>query len=124
MLLAFVSALPKDHDSRGQVASVESAYAQFHSAVFEAMIIPSDVPNAEEQQNLPYDWNTGKIRLFFDDANAARGLKVREKPALLLVNPAGKIVWRHDGFTTPAELGLMLRSFLGNPDYAQMNSNP
>ena len=40
--------------------------------------------------------------------------------ALRLRDPAGRIVWRHDGPATPGDLGLAVRSFLGDPDYAQM----
>ncbi len=121
VLLAFVSTAPADHDSRGQVAIIESAQRQFHSAGLEVIIIPAQVADEEHARNLQYDWNLGAIRLLFDDGSAARALNVLHMPALVLVNPGRKIVWHHDGFTLPGELGLKLRSFLGRPDYAQMS---
>jgi hypothetical protein len=122
VLLAFVSAASEDHDSRGQVTIVESAQRQFGSVGLETAVIPVQVYDAEHARNLQYDWNLGAIRLLFDDWSAARALNLPHIPALVLVNPNRKIMWHHDGFTLPGELGLTLRSFLGKPDYAQMSS--
>ncbi len=85
------------------------------------MIAPSDVASEKQKRNLPYDWNLGAIQLWFDDGSLARALQVARMPSLVLVNPERKVVWRHDGFTVPGELGLRLRSFLGDPDYARMD---
>lgn len=116
-----MSVLPGDHDSRGQVASIESADRQFHSVGLQTVIIPEKVSDAEQARNLHYNWNTGAIPLLFDNGNAARALNVLHIPALVLVSPGGKIVWHHDGFTLPGDVGLTLRSFVGAPDYAQMD---
>ncbi len=120
-LFAFVSASPEDHDSRGQITLLSSAWRQFHSAGLEAKVIVTPLPDSEQQRNLPYDWNLGDIPIVVDDTIARRNLNATI-PALVLVNPAGKVIWRHSGLTTPGELGLTLRSFLGNPNYAQLGS--
>ena len=114
--------MPGNHDSRGQITILESALAQFHSSGLEAIVVSTDLPDAEHSRNLQYDWNMGPIRLLLDDGNAARALKVPHMPTLILVSPSGEITWRHDGFTLPGDLGLALRFFLGDPDYAQMSS--
>jgi hypothetical protein len=120
-LLGFVSASPEDHDSRGQIALLSSAWSQFHSGGFDADVVVDQLRDPERASNLAYDWNLGVIPIFFDAGDARRRLNVGV-PSLVLVNPAGQIVWRHNGLTAPAELGLTLRSLLGNPDYAQLGS--
>ena len=122
-LLGFVSASPDDHDSRGEITLLSSAWHQFHSAGLEMKIFVASAGDSEQQQNLAYDWNLGEIPVSFDNTSERRNLN-GTVPALVLVNPAGKIIWRHNGLTTPGGLGLRLRSFLGNPDYAQLGSEP
>ena len=121
-LWAFVSAASEDHDSRGQIAVLESAFSQFRSVDLDAVVVPSDVPGREQQQNLQYDWHLESIRIIAKEAEEERALKVRRRPTLVLMNPRNHIIWRHDGLTTPSELGLAVRSFLGNPDYSRMDS--
>lgn len=65
----------------------------------------------EGSPNLRYDWNLGDISLLSAGSAA---------PSAMLIALDGKVVWRHKGFVPPGDLGLMLRSFLGEPDYAQM----
>lgn len=62
--------------------------------------------------NLRYDWNTGTISVLFNGK-----LKISKLPAVVLANPSGKPVWWHEGFTAAGELGLLLRSVLGDPQH-------
>jgi hypothetical protein len=45
-------------------------------------------------------------------------------PAVRILDEAGRLLWQHEGFTTPGDLGLAVRSFAGNPDYAQLTREP
>ena len=47
-------------------------------------------------------------------------MDAHSEPTTLLVSPARKVVRRWQGFVPPAELGLALREYLGEPNYAQM----
>ena len=93
-------------------AMVASAYRQFHALGLDAEIV---VPggDARADRNLRWDWNLGGIGVRFDDTAT---------PAMILLDPAGQIAWRHDGVTPPGDLGLALRSHLGDPDYGQLIS--
>lgn len=119
-LVALVSAAEQDHGSRGQVAILESAHAQFPDIAARIVVEGQSVPASNDRVNLRYNWNTGDLPLLFDDEQELHALPVSRVPALLLVNPSGKLVWRHEGFTTPGELGLLLRSIVGAPGYAEM----
>jgi len=112
-LLAFVSPRADDQDSRGQVALLLSLHRQFQG--LDARIIA-----AEPLANLRYDWNTGDVAVLSDDGAARRALKIAEWPSLVLLNPDGRLVWRHDGFTLPGELGLAIRDCIGSPDYSPL----
>lgn len=116
-LTAFVSASEQDHESRGQVALLESVHRQFPELKIRIVVVGTSASNSESRGNLRYDWNTGDLGLEFSDA-ASR------VPALVLTDASGKSMWRHDGFTSPGELGLVLRSFIGDPDYAQLRIEP
>lgn len=120
-LTAFVSSAEDDHDSRGLVTCVISAYRQFHHVGLDATLI---VSGERPMPNIAWDWNIGAMPLSFDDGEQARALHVTRRPAIVLKNPTGAVVWRHDGPTPPGDLGLALRSLLGNPDYAQLISEP
>lgn len=110
--------------SGSQVALVASAYRQFHAAGLDTVLIAEGGGDRAPARNLRWDWRLGGIDLLFDDGQAARLLKLSGPAALLLVNAAGRIVWRHDGSTPPGDLGLALRAHLGHPDYAQLISEP
>jgi len=110
--------------SGDQVALVASAYRQFHAAGLDAVLIAEGGGDPERARNLRWDWNLGAIELLFDNGESAKPLKLSDRPALMLVNAAGQIVWRHDGWTPPGNLGLALRAHLGDPDYAQLISEP
>ena len=110
--------------SGDQVALVASAYRQFHAAGLDTVLIAEGGSNRVQARNLRWDWNLGAINLLTDNGEAAKLLKLSTVPALLLVNAAGQIVWRHDGSTSPGDLGLALRAHLGNPDYAHLVSEP
>lgn len=123
-LLAFVSAAEEDHDSRGQVAGVLSAHRQFDSAGLRVVVVAANPVEEERARNLRYDWNTGSVPVVFDDGRARRALGLSATPSLILANPAGRVLWRHEGVAPPGDLGLALRSNLGNPDYAQLLCEP
>jgi hypothetical protein len=110
--------------SGDEVVLVASAYRQFHAAGLDTVLIAEGGGDREGSRNLRRDWNLGDLNLLFDNGEAARLLNLSGLPALILVNAAGQIVWRHDGFTPPGNLGLALRAHLGNPDYAQLISEP
>jgi len=104
-----------------QVALVASVYRQFHAAQLEViLIVPRGEP--ERERNQRWDWNLGGMTVLFDDGSARAALGVRAVTALMLVNAAGEILWRHDGVTAPGELGLALRSRLGEPDHGRLIS--
>jgi hypothetical protein len=111
-LTGFVSASEQDHQSRGQVALLESVHRQFPKLQIRIVVVSAS-SDSESRDNLRYDWNTADLRVEFDDA-------LSRFPLLVLTDATGKTIWRHDGFAAPGELGLALRSFLGNPDYAQL----
>lgn len=112
-LSAIVSASREDHDSRGEVAMMESIHAQFPGIRLRIVIDGKSIPDKNDRENLQYDWNTGNIPMSFDDEQS-------QLPALALTDPSGKVVWRHEGFTPPGELGPLLRSLVANPEYAKM----
>lgn len=109
--------------SGDDVAILASAYRQFYAAGLDALLI-APAGDAEQARNLCWDWNLGDMAVLFDDGSARSALQVSVIPAAVLVNAAGQIVWRHDGPTSPGDLGLALRRHLGNPDYAQLISEP
>lgn len=106
------------------VALVASAYRQFHAAGLDTVLIAEGGDDRGGARNLRWDWNLGDINLLYDNGDAAKLLKLSGQPALMLVDAAGQIVWRHDGFTPPGNLGLELRAHLGDPDYAQLVPEP
>jgi hypothetical protein len=123
-LSAFV--LDNDH-APGQMALISSAWRQFHAAGLDVVII-APAADAEHTRNRAWDWRLGSMLLSEEGAAAALRLHVSAIPAMVLEkvseNEASQIVWRHDGITTPGDLGLALRSHLGNPDYAKLISEP
>ncbi len=60
-----------------------------------------------------YDWNPGDLPVTIDE----RPLRL----AFTLTDAGGKVLWHHDGEVTPGDLGLAVRSFFGEPDYAQLD---
>ncbi len=116
LLAAFVPA-PEANDAagRGQVTLLRSAARQFRSAGMKALVVAGKPAGAETAANLKYDWHLGSADLLFS-GDAAKG----RAPSTLLLDPAGRVVWRHEGLTPPGELGLALRSLVGEPDYARM----
>jgi hypothetical protein len=78
--------------------------------------------NASDQKasNLRYNWNTGNIPVIFEGEKNPAGVDVSRLPALVLTNASGKPVSSQKGFTPPGELGLLLRSRIGIPHYAEM----
>lgn len=115
-LTAVVSAASDAHDSRGEVAMLESIHAQFPQIQVKIVVDAESIPNESDRENLRYDWNAGDIPLAFKSLPAA------QLPSLRLANPSGKIVWKHAGFTPPGELGILLRTYF-TPQYAEMPSN-
>jgi hypothetical protein len=125
LLAGFVSAAPeRDVASRGQITLLESAQAQFRAVGLRVIVIAADLPAAAPAHNLQYDWSLGDIPLLLDqDRSSLRACGLSKIPSTILINPAGKVVWRHDDFVAPGELGLLLRSSLGEPNYAQLQAN-
>lgn len=114
-LYAFVSS-----DGNGLTIAA-SAHRQFHSLGLDTvLIVPADL-SPEQASNLRWDWNLPGATVLCDDGAARKALQI-SGPAIILVSAAGRIAWRHDGLTSPGDLGLILRSYLGNPDYAQLIS--
>ncbi|MGH9584985.1 MAG: right-handed parallel beta-helix repeat-containing protein [Bryobacteraceae bacterium] len=120
-LIAVVSASAEAHDSRGEVAMMESVHAQFPEIQVKIVVDDQSIPDKNDRVNLRYDWNAGDIPVLFDDEQELHDLPVSRIPALLLVNLSGKPIWKHEGFTAPGKLGLLLRSFV-TPEYAEMPS--
>ncbi len=118
-LRAFVSANRQDHESRGQIALLESIHRQFPQLQIE-IVVNGARRDQSAATNLQYDWNSGDIPILFDDGNPLDSPAILHRPALRLTNASGQLLWRHDGLTPPGELGLFLRSLLGNPQYSEM----
>jgi hypothetical protein len=115
-LTALVSGSDEDHDSRGEVAMLESIHAQFPEIQVKIIVDGQSILNAVDRENLPYDWNTRDIPVSFDDTNEGY-------PVMALVDPSGKPVWRREGLAPPGELGLLLQSCVGHPEYAKMQAD-
>lgn len=122
-LIAFVAASEVEHASRGEVAMLESVHAQFPGIEIQIAVDGQSLSNQHDSRNLRYNWNTGDIQVLFYSKERARALSLTQVPTLILVNPSGEIAWRGEGFTPPGELGLLLRSFVGDPAYAGMSSD-
>jgi hypothetical protein len=114
-LTSVVSASAEGHDSRGEVAMLESVHAQFPDLQVQIIVDSHSLQNPDDRKNLRYDWNAGDIPVSFEDAKGSL-------PVMTLVDPSGKNVWRHEGFTPPGEFGVVLRSHL-TPEYAEMSSD-
>jgi hypothetical protein len=108
-LTAFVTANDGDHDSRGQVALLASVHREFPTLKIRIIVVGASGVN----ENLRFDWNTGDL---FPQAGDRAG----QLPAVFLTDESGKEGWRHIGLTHPGELGLALRSFIGEPQFAQL----
>ncbi|MBV9265659.1 MAG: right-handed parallel beta-helix repeat-containing protein [Acidobacteriaceae bacterium] len=120
-LLGFVSSEDEAAKSRGEVALLASAHQQFPNVQLR-LVIPEHGPSRDAAANLPYDWALPDVPLSFDEGPLRRALSISRLPSLVLVDPSGGVAWRHDGLTPPAELGLALRSLVGNPRYAEMSA--
>ncbi len=120
-LIAFVAASEAEHASRGEVAMLESVHAQFPNLQIQIAVDGQSLSNQNDRRNLRYNWNAGDIQLLFYSKERVRALSLSQVPALILVNPSGEIAWRGAGFTQPGELGLLLRSLIGDPEYAGMS---
>jgi hypothetical protein len=115
LLITFVPAPEvRDAAARGQIALVGSVQRQFAPSGLKTLLVATRPADGETAENLKYDWNLRGTALLFREATPAR------MPATILVDPRGQIVWSHDGLARPGDLGLALRSFLGEPDYARM----
>jgi hypothetical protein len=119
-LLAFVAAGAGENDSRGQIALVESVHRQFPHLAVKIVVSRTSASDPESRENLRYDWNTGDLPVLFDDGAAARTVQVERVPSVVLLDPEGRLMWRYDHLTPPAELGLAVRGFLGTPNYAEL----
>jgi hypothetical protein len=117
-LLALVAA--GENDSRGQIALVESVHRQFPRLAVKIVVSRMTASDPESRENLRYDWNTGDVPVLFDDGSAARALRVDRAPSVVLLDPEGRLLWRYQNLTPPAELGLALRDFIGSPNYAEL----
>ena len=119
-LLAFVKAGDGEDDSRGQIALVLSIHRQFPHLAIRLVASGKTLLSRESRENLRYDWNTGDLPVLFDDGAAAGTLQVDKLPAVLLLDPEGRLAWRHESLTSPAELGLAIRELVGSPSYSQL----
>ena len=111
--------LADDAGSRSQVALLESAHRQFHPAGLDLKIL---MPGGAPEPSLAWDWNLGTIAIEAGDAALRERLHISRLPALVLVDSAGQIAWRHDGPVTPGDLGLALLAHVGRPNYARLIS--
>ena len=112
-LRAIVSADEQDEDSRAQIALLESVHHQFPDLQIQIGVTSL----AENIVNLRADWNAGDLTI---EAEPAHDEPLPKLPSLVLTNAAGKVMWTQNGLTTSGKLGLALRMFLGNPEYAKM----
>lgn len=124
LLLGFVS--PKaeeDGSSRGQVTFLTSVHEQFRSLGLQVAVMVESPLASQAARNLAYDWNLSEIPLLVDDGHSAlQACGLAHAPSMVLISPERRIVWRNNGAVSPGELGLALRSALGEPRYAQMRA--
>jgi hypothetical protein len=99
---------------------VESVHRQFPHLAVKIVVSRTSASDPESRENLRYDWNTGDLPVLFDDGAAARAVHVERIPSVVLLDPEGRLMWRYDHLTPPAELGLAVRGFLGTPNYAEL----
>lgn len=119
-LLALVAVGAGENDSRGQIALVESVHRQFPKLAVKIVVSRMSESDPESRENLRYDWNTGDVPVLFDDGSAVRASRVDRAPSVVLLDPEGRLMWRYQNLTPPAELGLALRAFVGSPNYAEL----
>ena len=106
---------------RGQVTLLTSAGEQFHPSGLQVIVMVEPPLGSQMARNLAFDWNLNEIPLLVDDNRSAlEACGLARFPSMVLINPEKKIVWRSDRAVSPGELGLALRSALGEPRYAQM----
>ena len=88
------------------------------------MVVMAELPLASQAaRTLAYDWNLGRVPLLVDEGRSAlKACGLSSVPSMILISPERKIIWRNDGAAAPGELGLILRSSLGEPRYAQMRT--
>jgi hypothetical protein len=124
LLVAFVPAPDaRDAAARGQVALAASVARQFAPSGLKTLVVAARPAAREAAENLKYDWNLGGTGLLFAEGAAAlEACGFSRAPAVVLADPQGRIVWSHAGLTPPGDLGLAVRSFLGEPNYARMNA--
>jgi hypothetical protein len=123
LLAGFVSPEgPAGGASRGQVAFLTSVHEQFRPSGLQVVIMAELPLESQAARNLAYDWNLRDIPVLVDNGSALRDCGLARVPSMILVSPEKKIVWHTDGAVSPGELGLALRSALGEPRYAQMGA--
>jgi len=124
LLAGFVSPEREvDGASRGQVALLTSADEQFHPSGLQVVVMAEPPLASQTARNLAYDWNLRDVPLLVDDDRSAlEACGLARFPSMVLISPEKNIVWRNEGAVSPGELGLALRSALGEPRYAQMRA--
>jgi len=124
LLVGFVSPEAEpDGKSRGQVTFLTSVYDQFRSPGLQVVVMAESPLRSQEARDLAYDWNLNGIPLLVDDGRSAlEDCGLARAPSMVLINPERKVVWRSNGAVLPSELGMALRSALGEPRYAQMRA--
>jgi hypothetical protein len=124
LLVGFESAKgTPDGASRGQVTFLTSVHEQFSSLGLQVVVMAEPPLASQTARTLAYDWNLGQVPLLVDEARSAlEACGLSRVPSMILISPERKIIWRNDGAAAPGELGLMLRSALGEPRYSQMRA--
>ena len=112
-LLAVLSG--NDPDScRSQLVFVQAALAQYGRRLLEAVLIWEGA--ADALGNLAADWRLEGIRVERNDSlRRALGIAASDNILTVLLDPAGQVVARWEGFVRPAEFGLALRYHLAPP---------
>jgi hypothetical protein len=107
-----LSAIDAGEQSHSQVVMLRSAQKQFRPKGLRVVLLGAVPPD------LAYDWHLEDIPLLPGEPNNGGGTL----PWTRLISPDRKVVRQWRGFVPPGDLGMALRHFLGDPNFAEMES--
>jgi hypothetical protein len=108
-----------DAASVGQLLVLKNLYSQFRANGLRVTVtLDLKQPNAADStQNVIRDLQMSGVTI-----SESNGLESATQPKTRLIAPDGSISKQWKGFVSPAEIGLSVRSVLGDPLYSQMES--
>lgn len=107
--------------SRSQVVFIKSMAEQYTDQGLQVLLVASAtqsqpaIGDAHALLNFSYDWNLDQVPLLIDDGTVARSYGVRELPTTLLIDEAGRVAQRWEGYAGAAQLALAIQAELAAP---------